>query len=203
MKDWPFGILMRNSYGVIYADPASRFEGYNESGSGVPQTAEIQHYPTMTFPEMARLPVSQLAKLDCSLFIWSTSAQTRNTFWLAEQWGFNHFSGKVFSWAKLNKNAIKDGKLAGDPTAYFLGMGKTSRRNTEDCWLFTRGSPRVMDHGVRELFVEPLREHSRKPNDAYDRIERLYKGPYCELFARNRRNNWSSWGQEVGKFHGQ
>lgn len=56
------------------------------------------------------------------------------------------------------------------------------------------------DAGVPQLIVEPRREHSRKPDCVYDRIERLVAGPYLELFARARRANWEQWGNELGKF---
>lgn len=211
--NWPFGLLRRNAYGVIYADPAWFFETYD--GGGVPQRAPEQHYDTMTVEEMARLPVHQLAAQDCALFMWSISSHVPQAFALARAWGFT-YSSKAFSWAKLNKNAEgnhhskfqqwgsqppgdEPPRLADDAN-WFIGMGHTTRRNTEDCWLFTRGQPKRLDRGVRELIVAPVGDHSRKPHDAYDRIERLYKGPYCELFARNSRPNWSSWGNESTKF---
>ena len=205
--NWPFGLLRPNAYSVLCMDCPWQFQSYNTAG--VPQTADQQHYQTMTVQEIARLPVDQLARPDCALFMWCMSSHTPQCYALARNWGFT-FSTKAFSWVKLNKNAIADEKLCGDETAYFMGMGHTSRRNTEDCWLFTRGKPErtlIMkdgkmkrDQSVRELIVEPLREHSRKPGETYDRIERLYQGPYAELFSRNTRAGWSSWGNEVGKY---
>jgi N6-adenosine-specific RNA methylase IME4 len=58
-----------------------------------------------------------------------------------------------------------------------------------------------MSAGVRELIVAPVREHSRKPDETYQRIEQFCAGPYVELFARQRRPNWDSWGDQVGKFN--
>jgi N6-adenosine-specific RNA methylase IME4 len=41
--------------------------------------------------------------------------------------------------------------------------------------------------------MEPRREHSRKP-DIYDRIERLVRGPYVELFTRQSLPaGWHGW----------
>lgn len=212
--NWPFGLLKRNAYGVIYADPAWLFETY--SGGGVPQRAPEQHYETMPVEEMARLPVHQLAAPDCALFMWSISSHLPQCLALAGAWGFT-YSSKAFGWTKLNPKAeenhyarlcriddqkSKDGDFAAlaDDANWFMGMGHTTRKNTEDCWLFTRGQPKRLDRGVRELIVAPVGEHSRKPHETYDRIERLYDGPYCELFARNSRAGWSSWGKESTKF---
>jgi len=36
----------------------------------------------------------------------------------------------------------------------------------------------------------------------YDRIEELVDGPYIELFARNTRPGWESWGNETEKYDG-
>jgi N6-adenosine-specific RNA methylase IME4 len=58
-----------------------------------------------------------------------------------------------------------------------------------------------MASDVQQLVVSKLREHSRKPDEMYDKVERLLGGPYIELFARNKRDNWDSWGNEVDK-HG-
>ena len=37
---------------------------------------------------------------------------------------------------------------------------------------------------VHEVILAPVREHSRKPDEAYSRIERYCAGPRLELFAR-------------------
>ena len=61
----------------------------------------------------------------------------------------------------------------------------------------TRGSPKRRARDVRQLIVAPRREHSRKPDDTYERIERLLGGPYLELFARHSREGWDSWGHQA------
>ena len=44
----------------------------------------------------------------------------------------------------------------------------------------------------------PTREHSRKPDEAYELIERMYPElPKIELFARGRREGWTAWGNEA------
>jgi N6-adenosine-specific RNA methylase IME4 len=40
--------------------------------------------------------------------------------------------------------------------------------------------------------------YARKPTVTYERIERLYAGPYLELFSRSNRAGWTSLGDEVG-----
>jgi len=53
---------------------------------------------------------------------------------------------------------------------------------------------------VRELIVAPRREHSRKPDEIYQRIEQLCSGPYLELFARQQWPGWVCVGDESERF---
>lgn len=205
-----FGLLRRHHYRVIYADPPWAYQTWGR-GEVVPQRDSIeQHYPVMNVQQMAGLPVASLARRDCALLMWSTSSHTPQAFWLADQWGFR-FASKAFEWAKLNKFHDPDApnydpndpRLSlpiTDDRHWAMMMGHGTRRNTEDCWLFTRGQPKRLDKGVRELIVSPVREHSRKPDEAYERIERLFAGPYCELFSRTNRPGWDAWGNDQGKF---
>jgi MT-A70 len=50
---------------------------------------------------------------------------------------------------------------------------------------------------VRELIVSPRRKHSQKPDEQYERIERLVDGPYFEMIARQRRPGWTAWGRRT------
>ena len=50
------------------------------------------------------------------------------------------------------------------------------------------------------MIFAPKREHSRKPEEQYDRLERLVAGPYVELFARQSHEGWATWGNERTKF---
>jgi N6-adenosine-specific RNA methylase IME4 len=74
-------------------------------------------------------------------------------------------------------------------------------RSAAEFWLIgTIGRPPVRAHNVRNLIAAPVREHSRKPDTLHGKMERLYGGPCCELFAREAHEGWSVWGNEVGRF---
>jgi N6-adenosine-specific RNA methylase IME4 len=48
------------------------------------------------------------------------------------------------------------------------------------------------------VIYAPRREHSRKPDEAYEIIERMYPDlPKIELFARQARSGWAAWGNEA------
>jgi hypothetical protein len=94
--------------------------------------------------------------------------------------------------------------MKADPTAPItvprMGMGFWTRANTEHCLLATRGHPKRLHADVRQGIIELPRQHSRKPDCIYERIERLVAGPYCELFARQARPGWDSFGDQVTQF---
>ena len=181
------------TYGVIYADPPWRFFNFSAKGEG---RNPISHYECMSFDDLAAMPVPQLAAKDCVLLMWASDPLLPMAFKLIETWGFT-YKTVGFYWSKLNK------KVAGTTYTdrdFFTGLGYWTRANTEQCLLATRGRPKRLAKDVKRLIVAPRREHSRKPEDAYERIERLTSGPYLELFGRTTRPGWDSMGDQVGLF---
>lgn len=178
---------------VILADPPWQYEKYADpDGRG---TAEA-HYPVMSLPEIRALPVAGLADDDCALFMWVTWPVMDQAFSVAAAWGFQYKTAALV-WAKTNKRAADRMSIVTSDSNWFFGMGSWTRANTETCLLFTKGQPQRVNADVRQLIVAPVSEHSRKPDEQYERIERLLKGPYVELFARRERAGWTSWGLEI------
>lgn len=199
---WPFGDLPRNHFRAIYADPPWHFKTYNEKGrkrspdwkpfKGSPSI----HYDTMSAEDIAALPIADLAADDACLFLWICWPMLPEAMALIEAWGFA-YKTCAFSWTKAHAGQMD---MLHDDAPVQIGMGYWSRANNESCLLATRGKPKRLNADVRQGIIEPRREHSRKPDCVYDRIERLVAGPYVELFARTRRKGWSSWGNQVDKF---
>jgi N6-adenosine-specific RNA methylase IME4 len=79
---------------------------------------------------------------------------------------------------------------------------RAARKAAEICLLFKRGNLDRRSKSVRQLIIAPIREPSRKPDEAYARIEQLVGGPYLELFSRSTRPGWDVWGDQVGMFNG-
>ena len=44
-----------------------------------------------------------------------------------------------------------------------------------------------------------LDEHSEKPAEVYSRMQRLFAGPYFEMFGRKPRPNFGMWGNEISR----
>ncbi|MHA1565050.1 MAG: MT-A70 family methyltransferase [Alphaproteobacteria bacterium] len=180
-------------YGVIYADPPWRFQNFSRKGEG---RNAVAHYDCMSLEAIRELPVSNVAAPDCVLFLWATDPLLPAAMDLIEAWGFT-YKTVGFYWAKLNKTADPEQFSAND---FFTGLGYWTRANPEQCLLATRGRPARLARDVKRFIVAPRREHSRKPEEIYSRIERLTGGPYLELFARESRPGWDHWGNESGLF---
>jgi N6-adenosine-specific RNA methylase IME4 len=168
-------------YGAILLDPPWHFRTFS-GATAVPGRTGVDPYPTMTYAQLEVLPVPALAAKDCALFLWVVDSHLEDSLDLIYRWGFK-FKTIAFIWKKPS-----------------IGMGYWTRKQAEICLLATKGKPPRMDKGVRQIIEAPRREHSRKPDEQYERIERLVNGPYIELFARQQWTGWDTWGNETDKF---
>jgi N6-adenosine-specific RNA methylase IME4 len=198
----PFGGLRRRHYAAICVDPASKFQSYTAIRSQNPSSVRSneRHYRVMSFSALAALPVKELATpTGCHLFLWTASAHLEQALKLIEAWDFK-YSAIAFVWLKTRRNW--DGKTPLRETDFPISLGLTTRHQTELVLLARRGNSRRLRKDVRELIIAPRREHSRKPDQFFDRVENYCCGPYCELFSRQQRSNWDCWGDELEKFGG-
>lgn len=179
------GTLAGRRFGVLYADPPWRFQAW--SGKGKARSAE-NHYPTKTRAEIEALRdhVHRLAADDCALFLWAVMPQLPEALRVIEAWGFA-FKTVAFTWVKLTRSGV----------GISMGLGYWTRANAELCLLATRGRPRRMSNDVRQIVIQPVGEHSRKPEAVRFGIERLVPGPYLELYGRRPFQGWTVWGNEV------
>jgi N6-adenosine-specific RNA methylase IME4 len=195
---WPFGDLQRGFYQAIASDCGTRFDTFSAKGetSRTPQ----KKYTTMTDEELAALPVKLLAAKNCFLFYWDTSARIAagRHIPIMRAWGFKP-TAIAFTWFKLRKREPNVPWFMPRQSMHF-GAGLTTRKNTEICVLGRRGSPKRLNFGIREEIFAPVREHSRKPDEFYERVVRYAAGPYLELFSRQSRAGWDNWGNQSTLF---
>jgi N6-adenosine-specific RNA methylase IME4 len=206
MPPHPFAGLRRHGYAAIAADPALAFTSYTAIQSTNPQSTRDfrRHYRVMSLDEILALPVVDLvAKSGCHLFLWTSPPNLDRSLTILKGWGFK-FSNKAFTWVKLRRGfdtqQLRFTPLIEDDLHYSLGL--TKRKGTEDVLLGRRGNCRRIAKNVREVMLAPVREHSRKPDEFFRRVERYCAGPYCELFARARRANWDVGGDQTDMFTG-
>jgi len=179
---WPFGALLPLRYRVIVADPPWHFDLYSERGNAKSPQA---HYATMPTAEIEALPVGHLAAGDCVLALWATAPMLPVACRVLVAWGFRYVT--FDAWAKQSRTGRH----------WAFGPGYVFRTAAEICLIGKMGSLSQNSHSERNLIVAPVRRHSQKPEELQAQLERMYEGPYAELFARRRRPGWSAWGDQL------
>lgn len=183
--NWPFQSLRPLSYDVIMADPPWSFE--NWSALGEEKNAKAQ-YDCMSTADICALPVNQLARGNCWLFLWGTFPMLPDALRVMSAWGFRYTAGGA--WVKRGKT----GKLA-------MGTGYVLRSASEIFLLGKIGRPHTLNRSTRNVIEAPRRGHSRKPDEAYALCETLFPATRrADLFSRQSRPGWDSWGDESTKF---
>ena len=77
-------------------------------------------------------------------------------------------------------------------------MGNYFRGSTEQILFGVRGSLLLKRKNVGTWFeAKRGKKHSAKPDEFYKLIESCSPGPRIDMFARQERKNWSTWGAEV------
>jgi N6-adenosine-specific RNA methylase IME4 len=166
-------------YPVILADPPWHFEVYNED-SGI-ERAAANHYPTMSLAEICELSIADLATPDAVVFLWTTAPHLHEAFEVLAAWGFQYVSN--FVWVKDK-----------------FGLGYWVRNQHELVLIARRGDMPTPAPACRppSVIQAPTREHSRKPDEVYALIERMYPElPKIELFSRSPREGWAAWGNQL------
>jgi N6-adenosine-specific RNA methylase IME4 len=186
-------------FACILADPPWSFLTYGKART-TPHRGVNDHYGTMTADELTALPVADVAARDAVLLMWVVDSHFEEALTLGRAWGFAPKS-IAFVWLKrspLDARQVTMLRTIAPPAK--IGMGYSTRKQAELCLLFTRGKPKRLSKGVRQVIEAPRREHSRKPDETFARVQALYAGPYLELFAREGRTGWTAWGNQVDKF---
>ena len=173
-------------YSTIYADPPWRFQ--NRSGKVAPEHKRLNRYETMSLEDIKKLPVSEIAAEKSHLYLWVPNAQLPDGLAVMEAWGFEYKSNLI--WEKVRKDGEPDGR----------GVGFYFRNVTEILLFGVKGNKnRTLDPARSQvnLIRTMKREHSRKPDEMVDLIERCSPGPYLEMFARGDREGWDMWGNQA------
>jgi N6-adenosine-specific RNA methylase IME4 len=173
---------------TILADPPWRFQ--NRTGKMAPEHARLARYGTMSFEEIEALPVAEVCHEKAHLYLWVPNALLAEGLATMAAWGFQYKTNLV--WFKTRRDGGPDGR----------GVGFYFRNVTELVLFGVRGKDnRTLAPGRRQvnLMAERKREHSRKPDQMHEIVERCSPGPYLELFARAPRPGWHVWGDEVSE----
>ena len=174
LKKLPTPELPKGKYNVLYIDPPWQYDNSGISG------AAANHYSTLSIEELCNLKVKELSADNSVLFMWVTNPQLDESFKIVEDWGFKYKTNIVWTKDKAGQGFYVKGQ-------HELLLICVKGNFTPDNSLY-----------IRSVVNLPRQEHSKKPDKFYEIIEELYpKGKYLELFARNKRKGWESWGNEI------
>lgn len=172
-------------YKAILADPPWRFT--NRTGKVAPEHKRLNRYGTLSLEEIMEIPVSLAAADSSHLYLWVPNALLQEGLEVMKAWGFQYKSNII--WHKVRKDGGPDGR----------GVGFYFRNTTEIVLFGIRGSMRTLAPGRSQVNIirTQKQEHSRKPDELYELIERCSPGPFLEIFARGRRKGWDVFGNQA------
>lgn len=170
-------------YSTIVADPPWPYpEGFTTQSRTAerwtaPELRRWLPYSSMTVADIEALPVVNLIGASARLFLWTTNRYLGAAFGVLSAWGASYKQTLV--WHKLDGNM--GGSIAPNSAEFLLVA----------IW----GEPPVLTKAPSSVIAHAqTKQHSRKPPAFADLIEATSPGPYVELFARQPRLGWDSWG---------
>jgi N6-adenosine-specific RNA methylase IME4 len=162
-------------FDIIYADCPWRYD-FSET-----ESRKIEnHYPTCDVPTIISHKPDSAD--DSVLFMWATAPKLLEGLEVMKGWGFQYKTHAI--WDKVK-----------------IGMGYWFRGQHELLFVGTKGSPPTPDdkNTVSSMFHERRGRHSKKPDCVYRWIESAFPNQKkLEMYARNTRPGWTSFGNEVG-----
>lgn len=169
------------AFRTIVADPP-----WPERGAGKSKRGADRHYPVLKVDDIPHVILRcphWCVEADAHLYLWVTNNYLEAGLFVMRAVGFKYVT--AVTWAK-----------------HSIGLGQYFRGQTEHMLFGVRGKGKAVcsQHSSLSTLVRPpIRKlkHSEKPQEAYSLIEMRSKGPYLELFAREPREGWTVWGNEV------
>lgn len=169
-------------YRTIVVDPPWQYNDKLQSGNSGFGRAHLSrgaanHYDTLSIEGIAAIPVGEWAEDNAHLYLWTTNAFMVEAHELAKAWGFTQKT--IVTWVKPQ-----------------IGMGHYFRNNTEHALFCVRGSLPTLRNNVPTAFTASRRRHSAKPEAFFDLVQSMSPGPYLDVFSRQQRLGWDTWGNE-------
>ena len=157
------------TYQTILADPPWKYGKGWGWGAG-------EYYPLMSLEDICDLKVPSTE--NSHLWLWCPNGLLPQGLRVMKEWGFEYKT--CLTWVK-NRSIF----------GYYL------KGQTEQLLFGVKGKLPPNDRKQTTLINAKIRKHSQKPDEVYEIIEKISPEPYLELFARNKRNGWDVWGNEV------
>lgn len=180
-------------YQIILADPPWDFK--NKKTGGSLKSGASQKYLTTGNNWLENMDVNSIADDNCLLAMWWVGAMPQEAINLISAWGFRLVNMNGIVWNKLTET-----------NKPFFGMGFYTRAGSESVAITVKGSPKILDRGVRAVFKaeaqiqfeSKVMQHSKKPTHVRDMLVQLCGNiPRLEMFARESAHGWDVFGNEA------
>lgn len=173
-------------YDIIYTDPPWKQTKGNKRKCRPNQGKELD-YPTCSIEEIQKIQAQsmKLCNEKHNVFMWSIDKYLHETEKMMCELGYELHARLI--WDK--QNGIAPAFTVRFSHEYLL-------------WFYKKGNILMPCNTARGVYTTVLREpstkHSKKPLCAYEMIEKMFPNSNkLEMFARNERQGWDCWGNEV------
>lgn len=170
-----------NLFRTVLADPP-----WNEQGGGKSKRGADKHYPLLKTPDILRVMLScphwENVHENSHLYLWVTNNFLKDGLWIMDALGYRYVTNVCWKKDKAGLGQYFRGQHE------LLLFGTRGKRPTE---------PRTDLKNIPSIFDAKRTKHSKKPEESYHLIESRSMGGYLELFAREPREGWTVWGNEV------
>lgn len=175
---------LNGRFSTILVDPPWRCP--NRTVKTAVEESRSHHDKTMGIEDIAALPVAEHARDRAHLYLWCPNGLLVEALDVMKHWGFKYETNIV--WHMVRKDGGTDSR----------GVGFYFRNATELLLFGTRGQKRAQPPGRKpaNVIVQRKDGRSRKPRQTYELIQQCSPGPYLELFARERVDGWTQWGNQ-------
>ena len=177
-----------SKYQIIYTDPPWQQSKGGKKRARPNSSGGKLDYPTMNLQEIKELHkyiAENLCEEKHNVFMWTINKYLVEAQKFMEELGYTLHARIVWN------------KTTGMAPAFTL------RFQTEYLlWFYKKGNilmPREKTRGkYGDIMTESVKKHSQKPLCAYEMLEDMFpSAKKLELFARNTRNKWDCFGNEV------
>ncbi len=175
-----------NIYEILYIDPPWKQSKGGKKSARPKSSGTGLDYPVLSLENIEALMKQAVSHtpVDSVMFLWTIDKYLFDAQTIAEKLGY-----------KLHARMIWN-KVTGIPAAFTVRFGH------EYLLYMYKGKLIPVAQEARgkihTVFTEQVKRHSQKPERAYEIIEELYPTQKkLELFARNYREGWDCWGNEV------
>lgn len=179
---------LNKEYDIIYTDPPWQQKRGGRKSVRPNSSGKKLDYDTMPMNDIIELHKEVLTHNTSkkhNVFIWTIDKYLRDTEDFMEDIGYTRHARIIWD------------KVTGIPSAFTVRYAHEYL-----LWYYKKGNILMPREEVRGVYSDVMREqvikHSKKPECAYQMIEDMFPNTAkLELFARNTRPNWDSWGNQV------